>query len=276
MSGGQSEILDSTSVVLVGAGNMGGAMLRGWISSGMPVANAAVLDPSPPDHMRSFLDENRIALHSTADTLQPPDVLLLAVKPQVMDAVTASVRSLAGPNTVAVSVAAGKTLAAISGPLGEPACVRSMPNTPALVQRGITVCCASDKVSETQRQQVDMLLQAIGKVEWVEDEALIDAVTAVSGSGPAYAFHLAECMAEAGRVAGLPAELAMTLARETVAGAGELMRLSDDTPARLRENVTSPNGTTAAALEVFMGPDGMQQLVERAVLAAKKRSEELS
>ena len=276
MSGGQSASLDSITVVLVGAGNMGGAMLRGWISGGMPTTNVQVLDPSPPDQMRAYLNDSGITYHSSPDSLKPPDVLLLAVKPQVMDKVAGSVSSLAGPNTVAVSVAAGKRLATISEPLGAAACIRAMPNTPALVQRGITVCCASEKVTENQRQQVDLLLRAIGKVEWVEDETLIDAVTAVSGSGPAYVFHLAECMAEAGKAAGLPTELAMTLARETIAGAGELMRLSEDTPTTLRQNVTSPNGTTAAALEVFMDKDGMQQLVERAILAAKKRSEELS
>ncbi len=276
MSGENSEDISSISVVLVGAGNMGGAMLRGWISGGMPAANIQVLDPATPDSMRGFLDDNAIALHSSPDTLEPPDVLLLAVKPQVMDTVVASLTSLAGPETVAVSVAAGKTLASISDPLGGPACVRAMPNTPALVQRGITVCCASGNTSTSQRHQVDLLLRAIGKVEWVEDESLIDGVTAVSGSGPAYVFHLAECMAEAGKAAGLPDDLSMTLARETVSGAGELLRLSKDEPATLRENVTSPNGTTAAALEVFMGPDGMKGLVERAVLAAKKRSEELS
>ncbi len=276
MSAAEPVNLKDITVTLVGAGNMGGAMLRGWLSGGMPASNINVLDPSPHPDMKSYLDRVGIAVRDNAETLLASGVLILAVKPQIMDAVLPTVKSLAGENTVAVSVAAGKTLSSISEPLGNPATVRAMPNTPALVQRGITVACPNDKVSQTQRANVDLLLKSTGSVEWVEDEALIDAVTAVSGSGPAYIFHLAECMAEAGKVAGLPDALALKLARETVSGAGELLRQSDDDPATLRQNVTSPGGTTAAALDVLMGDGAMKKLFEKAILAAKKRSEELS
>ena len=204
-----------------------------------------------------------------------PDVLLIAVKPQLMDKVLPGLRPNVGFETVSVSVAAGTTIAKIQGHLGG-AVVRAMPNTPALVQRGITVCCPTRSVSDLQRKRVDDLLQSIGKVEWVDDEKLIDAVTAVSGSGPAYVFHLAECMAAAGIEQGLSPELANRLARETIAGAGEMLSRLPEDASTLRENVTSPNGTTAAALCVLMEADAMKALLSRAIAAARKRSEELS
>lgn len=264
------------SVVLVGAGNMGGAMLRGWVGNKFPSASITVLDPFPSDAMKDYMQENDIRHASNANEVDKPDVLLVAVKPQAMGDVLPGLTSLVGSDTVVVSVAAGTTLSTLENALGNPATVRTMPNTPSLVLRGMSVACPNGKVKDTQKAHVDYLLSAIGHVEWVEDENLIDAVTAVSGSGPAYVFHLAECMAAAGEKAGLPAELAMTLAVETVSGAGELLRSSEDSPARLRENVTSPNGTTAAALEVLMGEGGMPDLLERAIKAAKKRSQDLS
>jgi len=264
------------SVTLVGAGNMGGAMLKGWISNGMKADNITVLDPAPSDTMRDYLSSNNIRHVENADELQPPDVMLLAVKPQMMESVLPGLVGLVGPQTVAVSVAAGTTLATLGTFLGDVAMVRVMPNTPSLVLKGMSVGCPNSKVTEMQRQNVHALMHAIGAVEWVEDEKLIDAVTAVSGSGPAYVFYLAECMAEAGKAAGLPDTLAMTLAAQTVSGAGELLGQSQEPPAQLRRNVTSPNGTTAAALDVLMTENGMGDLVERAVMAAKKRSEELS
>ncbi len=265
------------SVVLVGAGNMGGAMLRGWISNGMSPTNITVLDPSPSDQMRSILSKNKIWHAENPDGISVPDVLLLAIKPQMMGSVLPTLVELVGENTVVVSVAAGTALSSISDALGDVAAIRVMPNTPSLVLRGMSIGCKNNKTTDEQRDQVNSLMAAIGKIEWVEDEKLIDAVTAVSGSGPAYVFHLAECMAMAGVKAGLPDKLAMTLAIETVSGAGELLRQSEDTPATLRKNVTSPNGTTAAALEVLMRENnGMCELFEEAIMAAKKRSEELS
>lgn len=263
------------SIVLVGGGNMGGAMLGGWLAQGVAPSRITVIDPSPPVAAAAMMAQAGVAHVKSAGNLPPCDVLVLAVKPQIMGAVLPSVKQLAGPQTVAVSVAAGITVATLEAALGC-AVVRSMPNTPSLVRRGVTVCCASPRVDEKRRERVHALLQAVGRVEWVEDEALIDAVTAVSGSGPAYVFHLAECMAAAGEAAGLPPELAMILARETVSGAGELLAQSPESPAKLRQNVTSPNGTTAAALAVLMAEGGMPELLKRAVAAAKKRSQELS
>src|SRR5690606_16416639 len=203
------------------------------------------------------------------------EVLFLAVKPQMMDAVLPPLKGLVTEETVVVSIAAGTTLSFIEAPLGDAAVVRAMPNTPAMIGRGVTGAYANPRIGGQQRSQVQALLEVSGPVEWVSDESDIDAVTAVSGSGPAYVFYLVECMAEAGRKAGLPADLAMRLARETVSGAGELLHQSPEPASRLRQNVTSPGGTTAAALSVLMAEDGMQPLFDRAVEAARMRAEEL-
>ncbi|MBY5808870.1 pyrroline-5-carboxylate reductase [Rhizobium leguminosarum] len=263
-------------VVLIGAGNMGGAMLSGWLKSGVPGSDVIVVDPGPSPAMLSTIS----AAGATHLTALPTDlkasVLFLAVKPQVMEAVLPAVKSAVGPETVVVSVAAGKTLGFIEKHLGKAAMVRAMPNTPAMVGRGVTGAFANSRVSDPQRERVHALLRVSGPVEWVPAEADIDAVTALSGSGPAYVFYIVECMAEAGRKLGLPADLAMRLARETVAGAGELMHQSPDDASRLRENVTSPGGTTAAALAVLMAEDGMQPLFDAALAAARKRAEELA
>lgn len=264
------------SVVLVGAGNMGGAMLKGWMANGMPPENITVLDPNVSEQVKNTFLKSKILHVATPDSVSAPDVLILAIKPQMMEQVLPTLSGLIKQSTVVVSVAAGTTLSTISDALGAVAAIRVMPNTPSLVLRGMSVGCANAIVTEEHRSHVDALMNAIGMVEWVDDEKLIDAVTAVSGSGPAYVFHLAECMADAGIKAGLPEQLAMTLAVQTIAGAGELLSLSDDEPATLRKNVTSPNGTTAAALEVLMGEGGMPELVTKAIMAAKKRSEELS
>ena len=263
-------------LVLVGAGKMGGAMLAGWIERGLPKDGVVILDPNPAPEMAALAAEKGLRLETTPPADVTAAVILIAVKPQVMDAVLPTLRGLVGPDTVAVSVAAGKTIASIETGLGARAVVRAMPNTPAQVGRGITACAANAAVTTPQRVLVTALLSAIGKVEWVAAEDLIDAVTAVSGSGPAYVFLLAEVLAEAGRKAGLPADLAARLARATVEGAGELMFQSPLDPATLRKNVTSPNGTTAAALAVLMADDALQPLMDAAVAAAANRSRELS
>jgi pyrroline-5-carboxylate reductase len=188
----------------------------------------------------------------------------------------AMLRSFAGSSTLVISIMAGATIASIREVCGGGAVVRAMPNTPAAIGRGITVAVPAHGVTTGQRAVSDALLRATGAVEWIEDETLMDAVTAVSGSGPAYVFLLAEELARAGVEAGLPAELATKLARETISGSGELLRRSDLSSATLRKNVSSPGGTTVAALEVLMGPDGMQSLLTRAVVAATKRSQELA
>ncbi|WP_275783869.1 pyrroline-5-carboxylate reductase [Pararhizobium gei] len=263
-------------IVLVGAGNMGGAMLTGWLKSGIAGADVLVIDPGPSSSMAKLIEDNG-ALHKTeAPAGLKAGVLFLAVKPQMMAAVLPPLQGLVGPDTVVVSVAAGTTLAFMGSHLGEAAMVRAMPNTPAMIGRGVTGAFANAAVSALQRDLVHGLLKVSGPVEWVDTEADIDAVTAVSGSGPAYVFYLVECMAEAGRKAGLQADLAMRLARETVAGAGELLHQSPDDASKLRQNVTSPGGTTAAALTVLMADDGMQPLFDKAIAAARKRAEELA
>lgn len=263
------------SIVLVGAGNMGGAMLSGWLDKGVPGTCVTVIDPSPSEPMLRTIGETGARHVTTVPEGLAADILFLAVKPQLMDAVLPPLKAVVSSETVVVSVAAGKTLAYLQKHLGEAAMVRAMPNTPAMIGRGVTGAYANPLVSEGQRDAVHSLLKVSGPVEWVSSEADIDAVTAVSGSGPAYVFYLVECMAEAGRKAGLPADLAMRLARETVSGAGELLHRSPDEAAKLRQNVTSPNGTTAAALDVLMAKDGMQPLFDKAIAAARQRAEQL-
>ncbi|KQV38305.1 MULTISPECIES: pyrroline-5-carboxylate reductase [unclassified Rhizobium] len=265
-----------TSIVLIGAGNMGGAMLSGWLKSGIKGSDVTVIDPGPSPTMAKLISDNGATHVTSAPEGMKAGVLFLAVKPQMMDVVLPPLKSLVGPETVVVSVAAGTTLAFMAARLGEAAMVRAMPNTPAMIGRGVTGAFANSRVSAEKRAIVHDLLKVSGPVEWVETEADIDAVTAVSGSGPAYVFYLVECMAEAGRKAGLQADLAMRLARETVAGAGELLHQSPDEAAKLRQNVTSPGGTTAAALSILMAEDGMQPLFDKAIAAARKRAEELA
>ncbi|MGK6312417.1 pyrroline-5-carboxylate reductase [Neorhizobium sp. DT-125] len=263
------------SIVLIGAGNMGGAMLSGWLKTGVPGASITVVDPSPSETMKVAIADAGARHVSSVPEGLAADILFLAVKPQLMDAVLPPLKPVVGADTVVVSVAAGKTLAYLKSHFGDAGMVRAMPNTPAMIGRGVTGAYANPKVTDAQRNAVQSLLRVSGPVEWVAGEADIDAVTAVSGSGPAYVFYLVECMAEAGRKAGLPADLAMRLARETVSGAGELLHQSSEDAARLRQNVTSPGGTTAAALSVLMAENGMQPLFDKAIAAARKRAEEL-
>ncbi|MCL4765955.1 MAG: pyrroline-5-carboxylate reductase [Hyphomicrobiaceae bacterium] len=265
-------------LLLAGAGKMGGAMLAGWLDRGLDPRQVVVQDPAPPPETAALLSRHGIEVRqSPAPLSEPPAVIVVAVKPQIMDQVFPALAASAGAQTLVLSVAAGKTIASFAAhlPAGT-AVVRSIPNTPAAIGRGITVCCANAHVSRAQREVCHALLSAVGEVGWVEDEGLIDAATAVSGSGPAYVFLLAECLAEAGRAVGLEPGLARRLANATVSGSGELLRQSGLEPPTLRQNVTSPGGTTAAALAVLMGPDGLQPLLTRAVEAAARRSRELS
>ncbi len=268
----------SPTLCLVGAGNMGGAMLAGWLAAGHDAAAITVIDPKPPEPMLKLIADNGVQHVTSAADAEQAEFIIVAVKPQMMENVLPGLVDLVTGDNVVLSVAAGTTIATLSSPFDSvsPRVVRAMPNTPAMVQRGITVCVGNERVSGVQKDQISTLLQAVGKVEWVDDEVLIDAVTGVSGSGPAYVFHLAEALALAGEKAGLSADLAAKLAQATVSGAGELMRQSDLTPAVLRQNVTSPNGTTQAALEVLMGEGGFPQLLEKAVAAATDRSRELA
>jgi pyrroline-5-carboxylate reductase len=252
---------------------MGGALLRGWLEAGFSPGSLAVAEPGPAPEIAALLKEKAIA----ATPQSAPDVLVLAVKPQVMNEVLPTVAPLTGPDTAILSIAAGRTIASIAAhfPPGT-AVVRAMPNLPASIGRGITAACANAEVTPQRRALCDALLRAAGEVAWIGDERLIDVVTAVSGSGPAYVFYLAECLAEAGVAAGLPQELAAQLARATVTGAGELLHRSPLSPAELRENVTSPGGTTAAGLSILMGEPGLKDLVKKTVDAAARRSRKLS
>ena len=266
-----------SSLVLVGAGKMGGAMLQGWLALGLAPASVAVLDPFAAPELIDLCAARGVALNPPMASLAAPQVLVLAIKPQMLDQAAPDIAPLVGQGTLVLSIMAGKTMGDIAARLPASAIARAMPNTPAAVGRGVTGVAASAGVTPAQRAMADGLLRAIGAVEWVADENLIDAVTAVSGSGPAYVFPLVEALASAGEKAGLPADIALRLARATVEGSGELMfREPDISAAQLRKNVTSPGGTTAAALDVLMAPDGLSALMERAVAAAKRRAGELS
>jgi pyrroline-5-carboxylate reductase len=263
-------------LALVGAGKMGSALMAGWLDQGLDPDAALVFDPAPPPEASALLSRAGVAVAEHPRQGQTAAAIVIAVKPQIIADVLPDLRPLLGPDTVCLSIAAGPTLANLEAGLGPAAIVRSMPNTPAQVGRGITAAVANPRVQPAQKALVTELLEAVGEVVWVDDEAHIDAVTAVSGSGPAYVFLLAECLAEAGIDAGLPPEVADQLARATVVGAGELLRCSDLPHHQLRENVTSPGGTTAAALEILMSEEGLGLLMTRAVAAAKKRSQDLS
>ena len=254
-------------------------MLSGWLAQGLDAKSVVVIEPQPADDIRALASKG-LRLNPPARDVGEVTALVVALKPQMFREAGPGLKPFATPSTLVVSIMAGTTIAAIAGILiGKDlggGVVRAMPNTPAAIGRGITVAVAAKNVGASQRATADSLLRATGSVEWVEDEGLMDAVTAVSGSGPAYVFLLAEELARAGVEAGLPEALATRLARETVAGSGELLHRSELPSATLRQNVTSPGGTTAAALEVLMGPDGMQSLLTRAIAAATKRSKQLA
>jgi len=269
----------SGTLVLVGAGKMGAALLEGWLRLGLAPKNVAVIEPMPSPDIAA-LAKRGLSLNPSLRTLRDPAVVVLAVKPQIAAEAIAPLRPIVGAATLVISIMAGRTLQFLATALDRVgaqagALVRAMPNTPAAIGRGITVAVPV-RASGAQRQLAEALLSATGAVEWVDDEALMDAVTAVSGSGPAYVFLLAEALAQAGVAAGLPAPLAQKLARETVAGSGELLHRSPLDAAVLRENVTSPGGTTAAALEVLMAQTGLKNLMEKAVAAATARSRQLA
>ncbi|MET4702146.1 pyrroline-5-carboxylate reductase [Constrictibacter sp. MBR-5] len=265
-------------MLLVGCGKMGGAMLTGWLERRI-VEQVVVVEPAAAS-VAGFRDKPGVFLSKGIEGVAPhfqPDIVVFAVKPQSMDEVVPDYGRFVRPQTVFLSIAAGKPVGSFAAHLGSRAAIiRAMPNTPAAVGRGITVLFANRNVSPEQMALSQQLLEAVGEVAWIGDEALMDAVTAVSGSGPAYVFLLIEGLAAAGVKAGLSPDLAAKLARATVSGSGELARLSPEPADVLRRNVTSPGGTTAAALEVLMAPDGLQPLLDAAVEAATRRSRELA
>lgn len=265
------------ALVLAGCGRMGGAMLAGWLDRGLDPASVHIQDPGPPADIADALSRRGLTARSALPPLAiPPAVIVVAVKPQLMDQVFPQLARIAGPDTLVLSIAAGRPIAGFERHLRPGAAViRAMPNTPAAISRGVTVCCPNPHVTSRQRALAEALLGAVGEVGWVADEGLMDAVTAVSGSGPAYVFLLAEALEQAGLAEGLDPPLARQLARATVSGAGELLRLSAEDSSVLRQNVTSPGGTTSAALAVLMAPDGLSALLRRAVAAAVQRGREL-
>jgi pyrroline-5-carboxylate reductase len=264
-------------LLLVGCGKMGGALLEGWLSQGLSPANVWIVEPNAAALQGEIA---RGVHHAGAAAALPADLkpalLVFAVKPQMLAAALPAYRRFADAGAAALSIAAGWRIAGFEKVLGaKTPIVRAMPNTPAAVGRGMTVLCANDRADAKLRELCGELMAAVGETAWVDDEGLIDAVTAVSGGGPAYVFLLIECLAKAGVEAGLPEDLAMQCARVTVAGAGELVHIASEPASKLRENVTSPGGTTLEALKILMAEDGLQPLMTRAIAAATKRSKEL-
>ncbi len=267
-------------VLMVGAGKMGGALIESWLKNQTTQPSDNVLVEPNVTRAKYLRDTYTLYTFETPEAINTglgEATILFAVKPQVMDEVVPLYKPLIQPGRLVLSIAAGTPISYFEHQLGaNTAVVRAMPNTPASIGHGITVLCANTHVSAEQRARCEILIGAVGQVEWIEDESLMDAVTAVSGSGPAYVFLLIEALAQAGISAGLAADLANRLALTTVAGAGALAEQTEDSPTVLRQNVTSPGGTTAAALEVLMADDGLQQLMARAVTAAKERGRELA
>lgn len=264
--------LAARGLVLLGCGKMGSALLEGWLSEGLPPSSVWVIDPNPSDWVRAQ------GLNLNTDHAPDPAIAMVAVKPQMMGEALPSMAALGGGQTLFISVAAGTPISVFEQSFGAGTpIVRAMPNTPAAVGRGITALIGNDSATDTHLDMAEGLMSAVGQTVRLDTESQMDAVTGVSGSGPAYVFHLIETLAEAGQRQGLPPELAMTLAKATVAGAGALAESATEDPSQLRVNVTSPNGTTQAALEVLMDRDaGFPHLLHRAVTAATDRSKELS
>jgi pyrroline-5-carboxylate reductase len=266
------EDVAARGLVLLGCGKMGSAMLEGWLAEGLPAASVWVIDPQPSDWVRGIA-----GLHLNEDLPARPAIALIAVKPQMMEAALPRLKPMGGGGTLFLSVAAGTPIRFYEAVLGGGTpVIRAMPNTPAAIGRGITALIGNAVSTEAQMELAEGLLSAVGQTVRLDDEAQMDAVTGVSGSGPAYVFHLIEALAAAGEAEGLAPELALRLATATVAGAGALAEATGEDPAQLRRNVTSPNGTTQAGLEVLMHEThGLTELVRRTVVAAAARSREL-
>jgi pyrroline-5-carboxylate reductase len=262
-------------VALIGAGKMGLALASGWLAAGLPADDLTLVDPNPSETTKAFARDHGVALAGRAEG-DARRVVVMAVKPQVIKTVMAEVKPIVGADTLVLSIAAGISIAALSEGLGSQRVVRTMPNTPAQLGKGMSGAVAGAGVSEEDRAIADELMRAAGDLAWFDDEAMIDAVTSISGSGPAYVFNMVEALAAAGVKQGFSEEEAMRFARQTLIGAAALLEAEPElSAATLRQNVTSPKGTTAAALEVLMAPDGLAPVIEKAVAACRRRSEEL-
>ena len=274
----QARIVLPGPLMLVGCGKMGGALLRGWLSRGVPGKDVFVIEPAP----RDLEDVQARGVTVVTDFAKlpaglKPGIILLAIKPQFMDEALPVYRPFADQGAVFLSIAAGKTVAYLKDKLGPKAVViRSMPNTPAAVGRGMSVLLRDPKVPAATQELCGQLLSAVGEIGWIDEEDQINAVTAVSGGGPAYVFLLIECLAEAAKEMGLPPELCMKLARATVTGSGELAHQSSESATALRQAVMSPKGTTLEAVNVLMAPDGLQPLMNKAIAAATRRGREIA
>ena len=271
------KLLAGRGLMLVGCGKMGGALLEGWLAAGAAPDSIFVVEPQPAPQMAERLSAAGVQVVSEPKPIGVPiAAMVLAVKPQVMDQALPRALPLIGEETLVVSLAAGLPISYFEAAATGSAVLRAMPNTPAAIGQGITALAANASVTAAQRELGQALASVVGEVVWLEDEAQMDAVTALSGSGPAYVFHMIEAMAEAGAAEGLPPELAMRLARATVSGAGALAAASEDSAETLRRNVTSPGGTTAAGLEALMDKEnGLGAVMRRTVSAAARRSREL-
>ncbi len=280
MSKKLAKITVANPILLLGCGKMGSAMLAGWLEQGLISEAVYIVDPYLDPIKENFPMLGKKQLHKSVESLPKrlkPSFVIMAVKPQMMDEALGALKGLKIADAVILSVAAGKTIGYFEDHLGrEQAIIRAMPNTPAAIGKGITVCVANAPVTDEQTAISTTLLKTVSVVEWIADENLMDAVTALSGSGPAYVFYMAEAMAAAGEAIGLSPELAKKLADQTVSGAGALLEASEDSASRLRENVTSPGGTTAAALDVLMSDEGIAKIMRRAMQEAKSRSKELA
>ncbi|HYD67319.1 pyrroline-5-carboxylate reductase [Azospirillum sp.] len=262
------------AILLLGAGRMGSALLHGWLAQGIPADAVTVLDPSPGPELQRLAAQSGLRLNPSE--AGRADVLVVAVKPQAVEAVAPGIQAWLAPESLVVSIMAGKTLADLRRLF--PAAgsfVRAMPNLPAAVGRGATVAVADPLCPPAHAERAGRLLGAVGALEWLAEEALMDVATAVSGSGPAYVFYLVECLTQVATEAGLPPDVAERLSRATVEGAGELMRATGLPAAELRANVTSPGGTTAAGLSVLTGGGRLHALLAATVLAATRRAREL-
>ena len=264
----------SNGLVLLGCGKMGSAMLQGWLADGLPLTSVYVMDPFPSDWVQGLAAQG---LNLNSELPQSPAICIIAVKPQMMGDALPALRAVSNGDVIFLSIAAGTSIASFEDVFGSDTCiVRAMPNTPAAVGRGITALIGNDASNAADVALCETLLRAVGQTVILDNEQQMDAVTAVSGSGPAYVFHLIETLAAAGVEQGLPAELSMKLAKATVAGAGVLAEQADEEPGQLRINVTSPNGTTQAALEVLMNAEtGFPKVLSDGVKAATDRSREL-
>jgi pyrroline-5-carboxylate reductase len=264
------------SLILFGAGKMGFSLLKGWLKAGLDPRGVSVLDPAPLADVETLCSEQGIVLNDTT-RIGPSDVLVLAIKPQMLDQAARRANALIGSHTLVLSILAGTRIATLQKHLPRArGIVRAMPNLPASIGRGATGAFSDAGTTSPQRALAQVLLTSTGFVAWLEEESLLDAVTALSGSGPAYCYALIEAMEEAGRNLGLAPELATALARETLLGSAALLQESTEDAASLRRAVTSPGGTTAAALSFLQAPSGLPELLLNAMRAAYDRAQQLA